>query len=74
VPSNEVDNRADVFKVVKIRVEVTWVVTPWSIVIGYERFVSEGHPASIRVKMEAGSPKRWYPTALHGITSQETST
>jgi hypothetical protein len=56
----------EVFTAVKIQVEVFWVVTPWSVVAGYQRF---------RRWRQRGLPKRWYPTTtLHGITTQTTTT
>jgi hypothetical protein len=51
------------------KLRVFCVVTPCSVMVGYQRF--RGQPWRWR---QHGSPKRWYPTILqHGITTQETS-
>jgi len=49
----------EAFTAVIFQVEVFWVVTPCSAVVGYQH----------------GPPKRWYATRkLHGVTAQKTST
>jgi len=54
---------------VMFQVEVFWVVTPCSEVVGYQRFRG---PCCIHLQ---GEVKRWYPTiTLHGVTTQKTST
>jgi hypothetical protein len=70
--------RFKVFTTVKILVEVFWVVTPCSVVVGYQRF---GGPFCLHLQGEVedgGSTilqKRWYPTTtLHGVTNQKAST
>jgi hypothetical protein len=46
--------RREVFTAVKIQVEVFWVVTPCSVVIGYQRNVGIlSHLAAFTLKMEA---------------------
>jgi len=50
---------------VKIHVDVFWVMTPCSIMVGYQCWRWRQH----------GRLQRWYPTTpLHGITTQKTST
>jgi len=52
----------------KIKVEVFWLVTPCSVVVGYQRFRG---PCCLHLH----PLKRWYPTTtLNGVTNQKTST
>jgi hypothetical protein len=59
------------FTVVKIQVEVSWVLKTCGIVVRYRRF---GGPCCLQLRSECrqqGSPKRRYPaTTLHSVTSQ----
>jgi hypothetical protein len=65
------DARFKVFTAVKIQVEVFWVVTPCSVVVGRQRFET---PCRLHLQGE-DPPKRWYPiAALHCVTTQMTST
>jgi hypothetical protein len=49
---------------VKIQVEVFWVVTPCSVVVGYQHF---GGPCCLHLQEE-----RWHPTTtLHGVIPQK---
>jgi len=51
---------------VKIQVEVFWVVTLRSFVVGYRRF------GGLWRRWQQGPPKLYYPTATqHGITTQK---
>jgi hypothetical protein len=51
------------------QVEVFWVVTPCSVVVGYQRFRGSC------CRHLHGPLERWYPTTtLHGFTTQKTST
>jgi hypothetical protein len=53
-------------------VEVFWIVTPCSVVVGYQNFRGQSSPRRWRQHVP---PKRWYPTTtLHGVTTQMTST
>jgi len=48
------------------QVDVFWVVTPCSVMVGYRRF------GGLR---QYGPRKRWYPTTtLHGVTTRNTTT
>jgi len=49
----------EVFTAPKIQVEVLWVVTACSAVVGYQHF--------------RGPLKCWYPTTIHDVTTQKTS-
>jgi hypothetical protein len=68
-----------VFTAMEIHVEVFWVMTPCSDVVGYKRF---GGLCWFQLQGEMnwwwkqeGPPKHWYPTiTIHGVTTQKTST
>jgi len=54
--------RFEVFTVVKIQVEVFWIVTPCSALV------------DTLERRQCGSVERWYPTTiLHCVTTQKTS-
>jgi hypothetical protein len=54
---------------IQFRVHVFWVITPCSVVLGYQ--LVRG-PYCLHLQ---GPLKRWYPTTtLHGITTQKNST
>jgi hypothetical protein len=62
--------RYEVFMVVKIQVEVFWVVMLHSVVVGYQYF--RGPSSELR---QHGPLKHRYPTTtLHGITTQKSLT
>jgi len=62
---DEIGAMFEVFTTVKIQVEVFWVVSPCSVVIGYQRF---GDPWYLHLQGEGrrqhGPLKRWYPTTI----------
>jgi len=50
----------------KIHVEVFRVLTPCSVIVGYQHYGGRWR--------QRGHPKRWYPTAtVHSVTTQNTS-
>jgi hypothetical protein len=62
--------------VVMFQFEFFWVVTPCSVVGGYQRFRD---PYCLHIHPEEvfrhhGPLKLWYPPTLHGVTAQKTST
>jgi hypothetical protein len=62
------DAKSEVFMVVKIHIEVLWVVTLCSAVVGYQNF---GGLCHLHLQ---GPPRHWYlTTTLHGNTTQNTS-
>jgi len=54
-----------VFAAVKFQVELFWVVTPFSFVVGYQRF---GSPCCLYLQGEVTT------TTLHHVTTQKAST
>jgi hypothetical protein len=71
--------RSEVFMAVKFQVELFWVVTPSSVVVGcgriptFQRYVLP--PSSDKVGGSMDPLKRWFPTTtLHGITTHKAST
>jgi len=60
--------------VLRIEIDVLWVVTPCSVVVGYQRF---GGPWCLRLQgdwrcWQRGTPKCHYPTTtLHGVTTRK---
>jgi len=63
------ENKTHGIKYCFLQIQVLWVVTPCSVVVGYQHFKG---PSPWRWRQH-GPPKRYPTTTLHGVTNQKTS-